>query len=114
MSENQNGKQEDQSKKHGTNRSPSPNPFLSYLSSSPSNVSPRSEGSTSNSASPRSPRDFFSNGMKIPVNGASVTNSMLTAGIFKLDKNNLKKNSKCLLILKLKLRRLDLPQLTSL
>lgn len=57
-------------------RPESPNPFLSYLSSSPSQNSPRSDASAS--ASPRSPRQ---NGIKIPlISGASISQSMLTAG----------------------------------
>jgi hypothetical protein len=65
---------------NSSNRSPSPNPFLQYLSSSPSNISPRSEGSVS--ISPRSPR-FQNNGMRMPgspFNGSSISNDMLTAG----------------------------------
>jgi hypothetical protein len=66
-----------------SDRSPSPNPFASYISSSPTNLSPRSEASTSASVSPRSPRfqtEYFQNGMKI--NGSNATQAMLTAGIY--------------------------------
>ena len=58
-------------------RDTSPNPF-SFLSSSPSNISPRSDISASSASnSPRSPR-FQVNGM--PINGSSVSKAMLTAG----------------------------------
>lgn len=66
-------------------RSPSPNPFMSYISTSPSQVSPRSDSGSATSASPRSPRfqteGFHPNGMRIPLNGssASISNAMLTA-----------------------------------
>lgn len=68
--------------KKSSNRPPSPNPFLNYLSTSPSNISPRSDSSAS--ASPRSPRfqtEFFQNGMKIPTSGAAGSSNPLTAGI---------------------------------
>lgn len=67
-------------------RSPSPNPFMNYISTSPSQVSPRSDSGSATSASPRSPRfqteGFHPNGMRIPLNGssASISNAMLTAG----------------------------------
>lgn len=70
-------------------RSPSPNPFFNYISTSPQ-ISPRSDSGSATSASPRSPRfqtEGFQhpNGMKIPVNGGgvspgSIPNPMLTAG----------------------------------
>lgn len=82
-----------------TARSSSPNPFLNYLSLSPTNMSPRSDtGSTSASVSPRSPRfqtDYFQNGIKIPngatqpataavhVGSPSAASSMLTSGSLK-------------------------------
>ena len=75
-----NEQKEENNKNNNTNRSSSPNPFLNYLSSSPSNASPRSDTSNSLSASPRSPKDMLQNGMKIPFNGSNITNSMLTAG----------------------------------
>lgn len=85
MSENnnKNNQQKDvnNQRKDSNNRSPSPNPFLNYLSSSPKNISPRSD-TTSASVSPRSPRFANQNGISIgnPLNGASITNAMLTAG----------------------------------
>ena len=64
-------------KKTNNERDTSPNPF-SFLSSSPSNISPRSDISASSASnSPRSPR-FQVNGM--PINGSSVSKVMLTAG----------------------------------
>lgn len=84
MSENnnKNNQQKDvnNQRKDSNNRSPSPNPFLNYLSSSPKNISPRSD-TTSASVSPRSPRFANQNGISIgnPLNGASITNAMLTA-----------------------------------
>lgn len=68
MSEN-NNKDVNDKRKDSNNRSPSPNPFLSYLSSSPSQISPRSDKVNN---SPRSPR-FNPNG---------ISNAMLTAGLF--------------------------------
>ena len=49
------------------NRSTSPNPFLPFMSTSPKNISPRSDaGSTNSPRSPRdvngSPRDMFMGG----------------------------------------------------
>lgn len=82
MSEN--NKNEANKRKDSNNRSPSPNPFLNYLSSSPSNISPRSDN-TSASVSPRSPRLNNQNGIRIgsgsgnSLNGTSISNAMLTA-----------------------------------
>ena len=63
-------------------RSPSPNPFLSYLSSSPSKSDNGNGGSAT--PSPRSPRfqtEFFQNGgARIPMNGANISQAMLTTG----------------------------------
>lgn len=71
-------KENKQSNTNGNNgRSNSPNPFSFLSSSPPSNISPRSDISTSASNSPRSPR-FHVNGM--PINGSSVSKAMLTAG----------------------------------
>lgn len=71
------------SSKNKKERSPSPNPFTQFLSSSPSNISPRSEnGNNTPSISPRSPRfqTEFQNGMRIPINNtSSISNAMLTA-----------------------------------
>ena len=66
-----------------SNRSPRPNPFISYLSSSP-NISPRSEASSSSaSASPRSPNQSL-NGKRIPISPNAIPSSFLTAGFSKL------------------------------
>lgn len=60
----------EQDKQRKSNRSPSPNPFVPFLSTSPSNVSPRSDLTGSPSISPRSPR-FQNGGIKIGQNGVS-------------------------------------------
>ncbi len=78
MSENNENNKNSKNKK---DRSPSPNPFTQFLSSSPSNISPRSDSSAN--ASPRSPRfqTEFQNGMRIPINNStSISNAMITAG----------------------------------
>jgi hypothetical protein len=67
MSEKQNEDSTNNNSKKNGSRSSSPNPFLNYLSSSPSRISPRSEMN-----SPRSPR----------MDGSAISNAMLTAGIF--------------------------------
>ena len=63
------------------NRATSPNPFIPFLSTSPSaNISPRSNEGTP-SISPRSPRFPAS-----PFSGASISNDMLTAGKLNISK----------------------------
>lgn len=78
MSDKQDNNSSNSDKKNSP-RPSSPNPFLSYLSTSPTtnNQSPRSD----TSSSPRSPRfqTDFQNGLRIPISNASITNSMLTA-----------------------------------
>ncbi len=70
-------------------KSNSPNPFSQLLSTSPSNLSPRSDN---NGTSPRTPKqNEFSNGLRIQADSpSSISNAMLTSGILKFIFNILK------------------------
>lgn len=80
MSDNS-SKNNDSSDKKPTERSSSPNPFLQFVSTSPKNISPRSDGG-SNNMSPRSPRDMNGSPRDIgasPAKFASIDQFMMAS-----------------------------------